>query len=249
MLNYIQSELYRITHTRPVYILTVLLSAGIVAINLVLHFFGGGASYYGQTSFSYSFNISEPFLYIIMGAIVAFILYEPPCKNGNLKNTVAYGASRTQIFISQCIVALIAATIIMLVVLAVWVASAELLLAHTTTWTLGDFFSSSLYVYLLAVAGLISAIVLLSLFQREMTSVMLWLIIWNLIPMVFHYLGMKFDLLANIASWMSDNFFTSTVIERWWENPDIFERALVSGVCGILIFTVLGLLTLRRKDL
>jgi hypothetical protein len=38
MLNYICSELYRITHTRPAYVLAAILCAGILAINLALHF-------------------------------------------------------------------------------------------------------------------------------------------------------------------------------------------------------------------
>lgn len=67
MLNYIRSELYRITHTRAAFLTTAILSAGILAINLVLHFWGGGVNYYGHTSFSYALNISEPFLYVIMG--------------------------------------------------------------------------------------------------------------------------------------------------------------------------------------
>ena len=74
MLNYIRSELYRITHTRAAYVTAAILSAGILVINLVLHFWGGGVNYYGHTSFSYALNISEPFLYVIMGAVVAFAL-------------------------------------------------------------------------------------------------------------------------------------------------------------------------------
>lgn len=103
MLNYICSELYRITHTRPAYVLAAILCAGILAINLVLHFWGGGMNYYGHTSFSYALNIFEPFLYVIMGAVVAFALYETRRKNGNLKNSLAFGLSRPQLFIGQCI--------------------------------------------------------------------------------------------------------------------------------------------------
>lgn len=179
MLNYIRSELYRITHTRAAFLTTAILSAGILAINLVLHFWGGGVNYYGHTSFSYALNISAPFLYVIMGAVVAFALYESRRKNGNLKNTVAFGLTRPQIFIGQCISALLAATAIMVVVLAVWLASAELLLSRTEIWTIGDFLSSTAYVYLLAIAGLVSTVFFIAIFQREMTAVVACIAVWN----------------------------------------------------------------------
>lgn len=249
MLNYIRSELYRITHTRAAFLTTAILSAGILAINLVLHFWGGGVNYYGHTSFSYALNISEPFLYVIMGAVVAFALYESRRKNGNLKNTVAFGLTRPQIFIGQCISALLAATAIMVVVLAVWLASAELLLSRTEIWTIGDFLSSTAYVYLLAIAGLVSTVFFIAIFQREMTAVVACIAVWNFFPTICRILGAKFEIFAHIASCLPSNFFTSDSIIRWWENPDILEKALTSGVVGILVFDLLGVVLLRKQDL
>lgn len=249
MFNYIQSELYRVTHTRPAYITALILSIGILLINVVLHFWGGGMNYYGHTSFSYALNVSEPFLYAAMGALVAFVLYEGPRKNGNLKNTVAFGLTRPQIFVGQCVVALITATAIMAVVLAVWVASAELLLTRTNIWTLHDFFSSTLYVYLIAVASLISAIFLIAFSRRDLSAVAAWITIWNIFPTAMQYLGMKFDHCADIAGWLPNNFFSADSIIRWWEEPEILQKALLSGVVGILVFGVLGVVSLRKKDL
>ena len=231
MLNYIRSELYRITHTRAAYVTAAILSAGILVINLVLHFWGGGVNYYGHTSFSYALNISEPFLYVIMGAVVAF------------------GLTRPQIFIGQCISALLAATAIMVVVLAVWLASAELLLSRTEIWTIGDFLSSTAYVYLLAIAGLVSTVFFIAIFQREMTAVVACIAVWNFFPTICRILGAKFEIFAHIASWLPSNFFTSDSIIRWWEQPDILEKALTSGVVGILVFGLLGVVLLRKQDL
>lgn len=249
MVHYIRSELYRVTHTRPAYVIAAILTVGILAINLVLHFWGGGMNYYGHTSFSYALNISEPSLYIIMGAVVGFTLYDTRRKNGNLKNSIAFGLTRPQLFVGQCITALITATAIMLVVLAVWIASAELLLTHTDIWTLSDFLSSSLYVYLLAVAGLVSAVFFIALGARDLTSVVYWLCVWKFLPSALALLGVKFALLAKIANWMPDNFFTSDSITRWWTDPDILNKALVSGIIGILVFLVLGVVSLRKRDL
>ena len=249
MLNYIRSELYRVTHTRPAYVTTAILAGGILAINLALHFLGNGPEWYGHTSFSYALNVSEPFLYVIMGAVVAFVLYENRRKSSNLKNTVAFGLTRPQLFIGQCLTALITATVIMVVVLAVWIASAELLLARTDIWTLGDFLSSTFYVYLLAIAGLVSAVLFISLSARDLTGLVYWLCVWNFLPSALELFGKRFDILARIASWMPDNFFAADSITRWWEDPLILEKATVSGVVGILVFGLLGVVSLRKRDL
>lgn len=249
MLNYIASELYRITHTRPAYVTCASLCAGILAINLALHFLGNGPQWYGHTSFSYALNISEPFLYVIMGALVAFVLYESRRKNGNLKNSVAFGFTRPQLFLGQCLTGLITATVIMLIVLAVWIASAELLLAHTDIWTLNGFLASTLYIFLLAVSGLVSAVFFIAIFQREMTAVVAWIAVWSIAPTVFSYLGLQSDICAKIAGWMPRNFFSADSIVRWWEDPLTLEKAIVSGVIGILVFTLLGVVSLRKRDL
>lgn len=249
MLNYIASELYRITHTRPAYVTCASLCAGILAINLALHFLGNGPQWYGHTSFSYALNISEPFLYVIMGALVAFVLYESRRKNGNLKNSVAFGLTRPQLFVGQCLTALLTATAIMVVVLAVWIASAEGLLARTEIWTLSDFLASTAYVYLLAIAGLVSTVFFIAIFQREMTAVVACIAVWNFFPTICRILGAKFEIFAHIASWLPSNFFAADSIIRWWEEPDILEKATVSGVVGLLVFGLLGVVSLRKRDL
>ncbi len=249
MLNYIRSEWYRATHTRPCYVMTAVLVLGILAFNLVLHFWGSGADYYGHTSFSYVFSISEPWLYIICGAVVAALLYEGRSKNGNLKNSLASGLSRSQLFVGQCLTALLIATIMMVIVVAVWAASAELLLAHTDFWTLDDFLCSVAAAYPLAVASLVSIIPFFLLFRRDLTAVVGWLMIWNIAPTLFAALGLKFAWASRLASWMPKNFLSFDSVVRWWEEPMILEKALVSALIGILVFGLLGVVSWRKRDL
>lgn len=249
MLNYIRSELYRLTHTRPCYVMTALLVLGILAFNLVLHLWGNGADYYGHTSFSYVFSISEPWLYMVCGAVVAALLYEGRSKNGSLKNTIAGGLSRSHLFFGQCLTALIAATAMMVIVVAVWIASAELLLAHSDTWTLGDFLCSVAAAYPLAAASLISIIPFFLLFRRDLTAVVGWLMIWNIVPTLFSVLGLKFTWASHIAQWMPRNFLAFDSVVRWWQEPMILEKALISALIGILVFALLGVVSLRKRDL
>ena len=48
---------------------------------------------------------------------------------------------------------------------------------------------------------------------------------------------------------MPGNFFSADSIVRWWEDPLTLEKAIVSGVIGILVFTLLGVVSLRKRDL
>lgn len=249
MLNYIRSELYRATHTRPCYVMTAVLVLGILAFNLVLHFWGSGADYYGHTSFSYVFSISEPWLYMVCGAVVAALLYEGRSKNGNLKNSLASGLSRSQLFVGQCLTALLIATIMMVIVVAVWAASAELLLAHTDFWTLGDFLCSVAAAYPLAVASLVSIIPFFLLFRRDLTAVAGWLMVWNVAPTLFAGLGLKFSWASRLASWMPKNFLSFDSVICWWEKPMILEKALISALIGLLVFGLLGVVSWRKRDL
>lgn len=249
MLNYIRSELYRVTHTRPCYVMTAILIVGILALNITLHFWGGGADYYGHTSFSYLFSVSEPWIYLVCGAIVAALVYEGRSKSGSLKNTIASGLSRTQIFFGQCLTALIVATVMLVIVVVVWIASAELLLAHTDAWTLKDLFFSIISAYPLAVASLISILPFFFLFRRDLTAVVGWLLIWHMTPLFFAVLGLKFEWAARIAGWMPKDFLTFSDVFRWWEDPAILEKALVSGLIGILVFSLFGVVSWRKRDL
>ena len=241
MLNYIRSELYRATHTRPCYVMTAVLVLGILAFNLVLHFWGSGADYYGHTSFSYVFSISEPWLYIICGAVVAALLYEGRSKNGNLKNSLASGLSRSQLFVGQCLTALLIATIMMVIVVAVW--------AATDFWTLDDFLCSVAAAYPLAVASLVSIIPFFLLFRRDLTAVAGWLMVWNVAPALFAGLGLKFSWASRLASWMPKNFLSFDSVVRWWEEPMILEKSLISALIGILVFGLLGVVSWRKRDL
>ena len=249
MLNYIRSELYRATHTRPCYVMTAVLVLGILAFNLVLHFWGSGADYYGHTSFSYVFSISKPWLYMVCGAVVAALLYEGRSKNGNLKNSLASGLSRSQLFVGQCLTALLIATVMLVITLAVWIGSAELLLVHTDTWTISDLLRATALTYPLAVASLISILPFFLLFRRDLTAVAGWLMVWNVAPALFAGLGLKFSWASRLASWMPKIFLSFDSVVRWWEEPMILEKSLISALIGILVFGILGVVSWRKRDL
>ena len=157
--------------------------------------------------------------------------------------------------------------------LAVWIGSAELLLAHSDWPAIKDVLLSVPVLYLIACANAITIVLLMELIERDIFTALAWAAIWCILPTVLNTLGMRFDLLAEIANWMPYRFLqkittTTTTIASgealggtWsvnvadpnislsWYSVEGLRKCLVSGAVGTALFSVLGWITLRRRDL
>lgn len=275
MLNYIRSELFRLFHRPGLYVTTLILCAVPIALNCFLAFFNWEQydTNNALTGISYLGWFSSAQFFMIMGAIVPGILYTNARKHGDLKNTVAFGVSRVQIFAGKCIVSILLATLILTVLLAVWIGSAELLLAHSDFPTIKDVLLMVPALYLIACANVITIVLLMELIERDIFTAIAWAAIWCILPTILNTLGMRFELLAEIANWMPYRFLqeiatTSTTVASgaalggtWsmsvadpgisllWYTAEGLRKCLVSGAVGTLLFSGLGWLILRHRDL
>ena len=275
MLNYIRAELYRLFRRPGLYVTTPVLCAAPIAFNCFLAFFDWEAygTDNGLTGISYGAWLSSALFFMIMGAIIPGILYTNAHKYGDLKNTIAFGVNRAQIFAGKCIVSILLATLVLAVLLAVWIGSAELLLAHSDWPAIKDVLLSVPVLYLIACANAITIVLFMELIERDIFTALAWAAIWCILPTVLNTLGMRFDLLAEIANWMPYRFLqeivttTTTVASgealggTWsvnvadpgislpWYSAEGLRKCLVSGAVGTALFSVLGWITLRRRDL
>lgn len=274
MLNYIKSECYRISHRPALYVTTLLLSVFVVGLIMLIAMFAWDTDNASAVSagVTYAGLISSPQVFMYMAAIVSCLIYSSVHKYGDVKNTVAGGLSRVQIFAGKCFTSLLAATIIMIIVLTVWITSAELLLKPGGPFTARDLLLEVPAVYLIAAANVITILFFFELFKRELLVFLAWAALWFILPTMLHYLGMQIELFADIASWMPYQFFKSavdintlasgqvnniswqiTVAEQvgsvlWYTSEGLF-KCLLSGAIGVAIFSLSGWLVLRRRDL
>ena len=277
MLNYIRAELYRLFRRPGLYVTTLVLCAAPIAFNCFLAFFDWEAygTDNGLTGISYGAWLSSTQYFMIMGAIIPGLLYTNARKYGDLKNTIAFGVSRVQIFAGKCIISILLATLALAVLLAVWIGSAELLLTHSDWPAIKDVLLSVPVLYLIACANAITIVLFMELIERDIFMALAWAAIWCILPTVLNTLGMRFDLLAEIANWMPYRFLqeitttttTTTVASgealggTWsvnvadpgislpWYSAEGLRKCLVSGAVGTALFSVLGWITLRRRDL
>lgn len=175
-MNYIKSELYRITHSFEIYRLTLVLAALAIFYNAAVSAFlknVAPGSFYLTTSFSYSNLVAYPMLYCIAGAIVAAVLYEGNLQNGNMKNTVSFGILST-VFIGKCIVSVISAGFSLLVVLSVFIVSTSIFMRKAGPVQLRHLIGEVPAVFFIAAAALISMLLFLELFEKFGTGVIVW---------------------------------------------------------------------------
>lgn len=274
MLNYIRAELYRLFRRPGLYVTTLVLCAAPIAFNCFLAFFDWEAygTDNGLTGISYAGWMSSAQFFMIMGAIIPGLLYTNARKYGDLKNTIAFGVSRVQIFAGKCVVSILLATLVLAVLLAVWIGSAELLLAHSDFPRVMDVLLSVPALYLIACANAITIVLLMELIERDIFTAIAWAAVWCILPTILNTLGMRFEILAEIASWMPYEFlqqsvqtttvatsdllggtFSVSVAETnttfLWYTASGLEKCLVSGVVGTVLFSALGWILLRRRDL
>lgn len=274
MLNYIRAELYRLFRRPGLYVTTLVLCAAPIAFNCFLAFFDWEAygTDNGLTGISYSGWMSSAQFFMIMGAIIPGLLYTNARKYGDFKNTIAFGVSRVQIFAGKCVVSVLLATLVLAVLLAVWIGSAEILLAHSDFPRIMDVLLSVPALYLIACANAITIVLLMELIERDIFTAIAWAAVWCILPTILNTLGMRFEILAEIASWMPYEFlqqsvqtttvatsdllggtFSVSVAETnttfLWYTASGLEKCLVSGVVGTVLFSALGWILLRRRDL
>ena len=265
MANYMKSEFYRILHEKTIYLLTLSIMGLAVSINVVLYLFSALTPEfrYGTLRYVFGLMITGMQLFYIGAMLVVMFLSSDEYKNGVLKNAVAGGIGRVQIFLGKCIVYGLTATGSAAVILAGFIVSAQVLLGGNSASPLESIYP--LRVMLMGVAAnlpfslatVVLTVSLYQFFQKESEVSILWLIIISLIPIAVRLLGYKIPICARIAEWLPWNnmstqvyvSFSNPQMEALWMHPQGFLKCIIVGVVGIAVFGAVGLIGFRKKDI
>lgn len=257
MLNYIKSELYRVSHGKEVYLFTGILAVLSVLMNGVLYLFHTFTPDfpYGAIRFSLNTLTSSMEFLFFAGMLLAGFLISDEHKNGTLKNTVSFGITRVQIFTGKCIVCSIASFLSMLVIMTFYYGSAYLILTGPDEVTLLDRLRGIAANLPMAFASVILIVALMSMIKREMIAVMVWMFIIVFLPIITFFLGLKIDWLNSVAEWMPRNYLNMEVIanmsdyQALWDTPEGMAKCLISGIIGMIVFFMIGWIGFRKKEL
>lgn len=74
-----------------------------------------------------------------------------------------------------------------------------------------------------------------------------------LIPQILYYIGFKVEPIGTIARWMPRNFFNGmdvnlSICNPVWSTTSGMLLCVLSGAMGAIIFGIIGILTLRKKE-
>ncbi len=256
MLNYFKSECYRIFHSPALYLAALGFSSLPLVLNLVLFAFEASMPgyRYATTSFSYSNLVASPMLFCFAALILVYVLYEGNRKNGNLKNAVACGVSREQIFAAQLLASFLASLFVLAIAASVYLLSAELLLRKEGPVEAADLLREIPAVAPAAAASLIFSVSAALLSDKASLGILCWTAVFFLIPQALFYIGLEVEPVRSVAMWMPQNIFSGMEVNQQvcapvWDTAPGLARCLIAGFAGILLFGVGGVLLFRKKEL
>lgn len=257
MMNFMKSEWYRIAHTSEIYWWTGIMAGLLLCMNIVLSISDKRIPDfpYGTVRFSMSSLSAGMTILMVVGAILASVLFSGDKKYGTMKNTVASGIPREKIFLGKCLVTVGTAFISMVIILMVYIGSACLLLKGPGTFAVTETLKGVGATLLCAVASAILEIVLIQCFEKDVMAVIGWFAVMFLIPKFCFFVGLKIDLFNRIASWMPWNFLDMEVLvnmSEWrclWDTPEGLGKCLIAGAVGIVVFLTAGLVLTRKQEI
>ena len=259
MMNYIKSELYRVIHSKGIYILMGICGGLLLAMNLILYFVerDNPIFQYDTTLFSFSMVENSLGIVFILTVCLGCMIFADEYKNKTIMNSIASGYSKTSIYIGKMIVGIIVSISALVIVLSVFIASGCLLLKNSGEE--GELILEIIKVFgvyaPILITGLIAAITLSFLIGNVAGATWTWIGLFMGVPMISSLLEMKFAFFGELSKWLVFNLIgNGTVSETQgfvmlWKTQDGLYRCLLAGFMGIAVFLIIGLLGVRRKEI
>lgn len=130
MLNYIKSEFYRNFNTKGNHIFLFGSIGFVIFINVALGLFANSQTNfpYGNTKYSLSSFYTFIGLLMIISVYLVSLTFGQEFKNSTLKNSIAFGISRNQIYLGKFLVEVVICTINLVLISSAYVIAAYVML-------------------------------------------------------------------------------------------------------------------------
>ena len=255
-MNCIKSEFYRVFHTKAVYMLTGACLLAVLLFNVTLWVMATSTVDFPWATTKFAFSTLEGDMHIplFLSAVMGSVIVADELKHRTINNSIAFGLSREQVYLSKVIAGIAASALCMLVTEAGLIGSGYLLLENS-----GSMYTLSLLKGTAAcipawIAGMVAFISLYYMTGSGNAGIWSWLLIMVAVPTAVSVLGMKFELCARLASWMLYAMVSYVVPnEEWltysWSTTAGFLKCQEAGLIGVSLFITLGLWAIRRREL
>ena len=259
MMNYLRSEFYRAFRTKGFYLFTGAGMALLVAMNVVLWACGRDTPsfQYNTTAFSFSMVYYGGFQFVLVLTLaLSAIIFGNEFKNKTINNSVAFGCSREMLFIGKLLVTLVCSLVCLVAVIGALLGSGYLLLRHDGMEDAARVLRAVASCTPILICGACGAVSLFYVLGSETKGSWIWCLLIFGVTGAVSLLGMKFELFARLSSWMIYNIVTENhtnpdtgLTVMVWETAEGLRRCIMAGVMGTLVFFVLGLAGVHKKEL
>lgn len=257
MMNYLKSEWYRVVHGKELYLMCGILSAVVLAANVILYamtFVEDGFPY-ASVRFSLSNLLYMMTVLFALGGVLVAVLYADDRKNGTMKNAIVHGCSRTSLFIGKSLVSVAAGLVCMAVVLVVYIGSAALLLEGPAAEPSIELVMAVVAALPSVVAIVVLAVALDGFFSKTTTAVVAFVVIVFVIPQALALIGLRYEPVAELASWFPAVLFGNDVgvwpldFTMPWNQLFGWLKCMLVGFGWLAVFAVAGLWRARKVEL
>lgn len=256
MMNYLKSEMYRVVRSKGIYLLIGGCAALVLAMNLVLWYFGHYTKNfpYANTGFAFSMLITGMQVPLCLTSCISSFVFADEYKNKTFSNCVSFGYSEKTLFFGKLIVTMIVSLIGLLVVEGIFIGSGYLLLEDSGTQELVRLLRATVACLPLFMAGVSGALALTFIFKNETNAVWCWVGIFVGISFVASLLGMKLEIFQNLEEWLAFNIVGNVQVNEatgdWymlWDSNKGFLQTTLAGILGTQVFVVAGVLGVRKR--
>lgn len=258
-MNYLKSELYRILHSKGIYILTGICTVLMLAMNILLFALKqyDNTFAYADTSFAFEMVEGSITMVFILTLIIGIMTFADEFKNGTIINSISFNGSRHKLYFAKLMSSFIISIVVLAVAIGIFTASAYLLLENSGIEALQNMLRGLLANIPNLLAGEVGAITLAFILKSSMAGTWSWIGIFLGVPAISSMLAMKFEFFNKLNGWLVYNVTGEGVPDPVNESLNVMlymtndglVRCLLAGVIGIAVFVIIGVLALRKKEI
>lgn len=254
MLNYINSELFRISRNKKIYLLIGITAVLIVAMGAVLAAFGKDPEFpYATTAFALGNEYRSMNYLLLIVLVLSAYLDDNEYRQHTMKHSVAFGISRNTIYFARLITQMIVSVVIYILMNVLLVGVSFTLLHHSNVGELNELLRATAAGVPLFLAALaISHCFIMnteSIVSAESFAVSIILIL----PLIMNMLGRQIEFIEKLAYWLPYNLATpffdeNSMMQLVWNMPNGMFHCYLSGIVFFLFFTFIGLVLFRKRE-
>ena len=247
MLNYLKSEMYRVVRIKSTYrILLACLLMTLVPLIFTWYLGLGDPDFlYNNTKFVFSFSGKSLSIVLFILPFVANSLFADEYQNGTFKNSVAYGVKREVLYFGKLILSSIICIMISVIILLIFVSSAEILLQNSGAVYRNDFLADIWHSVPLFLAGLTFSHMLNFITKKASTHIGIYIFIVTLLPNILAQLTVVIAIPEMVF-----RLFPDYLIQvKYWQTTTEWFYCLGILLLYFLMTTVIGLRAFLKRDI